>query len=276
MTEFARETALHWVAVGLYAVSAALFTSAVVFQRPGRVRWARLAALAGLLPHGAAIAMRWIAVGHGPYMLKYEVLSSNAWLAVAALLLFVWKRPGWAAVGLVVMPVAILAVALGLFSSPQARDLPPTLRSAWLAFHVTFAKLSAAAFLLSAATAVLLLAGRGPPRPGSWRARLPGGEALEAYAVRFVGFGLVFWTVTIAAGAIWANQSWGRYWGWDLVETWSLVAWLGYALFLHVRLFFKVRGRALAWMALAAFGVFVLSLLVLPLLMPSMHSAYFQ
>lgn len=276
MTEFAREAALHWVAVGLYAVSAALFAVAVILQRPGALRWARLAAAAGLVPHGAALAIRWAAVGHGPYMLKYEVLSSNAWVAVALTLLFVWRRPAWAAVGLAAMPVAILAVALGLFSSPRVRELPPTLRSIWLVFHVSFAKLSAAAFLLATATAVLLLLRRRPPAPGSWRARLPDGEALEAYVVRFVGFGLLFWTVTIAAGAIWANQSWGRYWGWDLVETWSLIAWLTYALFLHVRLLFKVRGAATAWMAIGSFGVFILSLLILPLLMPSMHSAYFQ
>ncbi len=276
MTSFASQTVLLWIAVGLYGASAALFANAVVFQHPGRVRWARRAALAGLVPHAAAIALRWAAVGHGPYMLKYEVLSSNAWVAVAFTLVFVWRRPAWAAVGLVAMPVAILCMGLGLFSSPEARDLPPTLRSVWLVFHVTFAKLSAATFLLSVATSVLLLAERGPPAPGSWRARLPSGEALEAYTVRFAGFGLIFWTVTIAAGAIWADQAWGRYWGWDLVETWSLISWIAYGAFLHARLFFKLRGAATAWMALGAFSVFVLSLLILPLLVPSMHSAYFQ
>ena len=67
-------------------------------------------------------------------------------LAVAALLLFLWFRPKWGAVALVVMPAAILMVAIGLFSNPEIQELPPTLRSIWLIFHITFAKLSAARY----------------------------------------------------------------------------------------------------------------------------------
>lgn len=275
MTSFASQVALHWVGVGFYVASAVLFGNAVVFRHPERLRWARLAALVGLVPHGAAIVIRWVEVGHGPYMLKYEVLSSNAWIAVAFLLVFLWRRPSWGAVGLVVMPLASLAVALGLFSNPQIRELPPTLRSIWLVFHISFAKLSAASFLLSVATSVLQLL-EASPRPGSWREKLPARDALDAYTVRFIGFGFIFWTVTVAAGAIWANQSWGRYWGWDAIETWSLVTWLTYGTFLHARIFFRLKPASTAWAAIASFAIFVLTVLILPFLIPSMHSAYFQ
>lgn len=275
MTRTIAETALHWAGVACYAASAAAFAHAVIFAHPERVRWGRWAALAGLVPHGAAIVLRWVAVGHGPYMLKYEVLSSNAWMAVALLLVFLWRRPTWGALGMIVMPVALLAVALGLASSPQLRELPPTLRSIWLVFHVVFAKLAAGAFLLSVAASALLLA-EWRPRPGSWLDRLPPREQLDAYAVRFVGFGFVFWTVTVAAGSIWAHQSWGRYWGWDPIETWSLVTWLTYGTFLHARRFFRLGPVATAWCAIGSFGIFLLSAIVLPYLIPSLHSAYFQ
>lgn len=275
MKGFALEVALHWVAVGFYVVSAALAGNAVIFGHPQRIRWTRIAALVGLVPHGAAILIRWGAVGHGPYMLKYEVLSSNAWMAVAFLVIFLWRRPSWGAVGLAVMPLAVLAIGLGLFSNPEVRELPPTLRSIWLAFHVIFAKLSAASFLLSVATSMLVLLER-RPRPGSWLERLPPRDGLDAYTVRFIGFGFVFWTVTVAAGSIWANQSWGRYWGWDAVETWSLVAWLTYGSFLHARLFFRMKPVATAWAAIGCFAVFILTILILPFLIPSLHAAYFQ
>jgi len=114
------------------------------------------------------------------------------------------------------------------------------------------------------------------PRPGSWLDKLPAREALDAYTVRFIGFGFIFWTVTVAAGSIWANQSWGRYWGWDAVETWSLVTWLTYGTFLHARLFFRMRPRPTAWAAIGSFAIFILTVLILPFLMPSLHSAYFQ
>ena len=275
MSPFIIETSLHWAGVALYIAAAALFAHAVIFAHPERARWGCWAALAGLAPHSAALAVRYFEVGHGPYMMKYEVLSSNAWIAVVMLLIFVWRRPGWAPLALVALPFAILMVGFGLFTSPEARHLPPTLRSMWLVFHVLFNKLAVGAFLLSVAAAVCLLR---KLRGGSGRLldRLPDAEALETHTVRFVGFGMVFWTATIGAGAIWANQSWGRYWGWDPIETWSLVTWLAYAVLLHARLFFRLSGRATAWGTVACFGLSVLTILVFPFIFPSMHSAYFQ
>ena len=275
MKEFAWEVALHWSGVGFYMLATVLFANAVIFDRPKRLRWGMTALAIGLVPHGAAIVMRWIASGHGPYMLKYEVLSSNTWIALVLLLAFLFRRPAWAALALVVLPVSILMVAFGLFSNPEIRDLPPTLRSIWLVFHIGFAKLSAAAFLLSVASALILLQKR-RGRRGAWLDKVPGEAALDAYTVRFVGFGFMFWTITIAAGAIWANESWGRYWGWDVIETWSLITWLVYGTFLHVRLFFKLRPAATAWWSIGCMLVFVLTILILPFLMPSLHSAYFQ
>lgn len=275
MNEFALETTLHWLGVALYAAGAALFAHAVCFRHPERVRWGCWTTLAGLGPHSAALAARYLAVGHGPYMLKYEVLSSNAWIAIAMLLLFVWRRPDWAPLALVALPVAILMVGFGLFTNPEARDLPPSLRSMWLVFHVLFNKLALGAFLLSVAAAACLLR-KLNGASGGLLDRLPAAVALEAYAVRFVGFGLVFWTTTIGAGAIWAHQSWGRYWGWDPIETWSLVTWLAYAVLLHARLFFRLSARATARGTLACFALSVLTVLVFPFVFPSLHSAYFQ
>jgi cytochrome c-type biogenesis protein CcsB len=275
MNPFTLEISLHWAGVGLYIAAVALYAHAVIFAHPERGRWGWWAAAAGLVPHSAALAVRYFAVGHGPYMMKYEVLSSNAWIAIVLLLLFLWRKPGWAALGLVVLPVAILMMGLGLFTNPAARDLPPTLRSMWLVFHVVFNKLAVGAFLLSFGAAVVLLrklgSGGGPRLD-----RLPDAAALEALMLRFVGFGMVFWTTTIGAGAIWANQSWGRYWGWDPIETWSLVTWLAYGVLLHARYFFRLRGRAAAWSTIACFALSILTILVFPFVFPSMHSAYFQ
>ena len=90
MNPFVTEAILHWCAVALYIVSTALFAHAVLFDHPSRLRWAIWASVIGLLPHSTALLLRWISTGHGPYMLKYEVLSSNAWIAVGLLLLFVF------------------------------------------------------------------------------------------------------------------------------------------------------------------------------------------
>lgn len=275
MSRFGIEVSLHWVGVGLYMLAALLIANAVIFAKPHRQRWGLWLAAAGLVPHGAAIVSRWVASGHGPYMLKFEVLSSNAWIAIALLVGFLWRKPTWSALGLVVLPAAILMVAVGLFSNPELRELPPTLRSVWLVFHIGFAKISTASFLMSVASAVVLLL-KNAKHPARWLARAPDLPALDAYVVRFAGFGFLFWTFTVAAGSIWANQSWGRYWGWDVIETWSLIAWLSYGSFLHARLFFKLKPKPTALWSLGCFAVFILTILVLPFLMPSIHAAYFQ
>lgn len=275
MSPFALETLLHWIGVGGYIIAAAIIAHALIFAHPERARWGLWAALLGLVPHTAALVVRYQEVGHGPYMMKYEVLSSNAWIAIVMLLLFMWRRPAWAPLALVVLPLSILMVGFGLFTSPEAHTLPPTLRSMWLVFHVLFNKLAVGAFLLSLGAAVVLLK-KLKGATGKWLDRLPGPEELEAYTVRFIGFGFVFWTTTIGAGAIWANQSWGRYWGWDPIETWSLVTWLAYAALLHARLFFRLKARPTAWGTVACFALSVLTVLIFPFVFPSMHSAYFQ
>jgi len=276
LNRYALEIALHWTAVALYILAAVAFTFSVVFEKARALRVGIALAAVGLAPHAAAIVLRWIAVGHGPYMLKYEVLSSNAWVAIAVLVMVLLRRPAWGALAVVAMPLAILSVALGLFSNPETRELPPTLRSIWLVFHIIFAKISAAAFLLSLGSAVLLLLRQRSRVPAWIEARTPSAPALDALIIRAAGFGFIFWTVTIAAGAIWGNQAWGRYWGWDPIETWALVSWLTYGTFLHARLFFKTGPRTTAWLSVASFSIFIMALLILPFFISSAHSSYFS
>jgi len=266
--------ALHWLAILAYAAGAVVLANAIIFAHPGRVRWATALVLAGLLPHAAGLAIRWGMQEHGPYLARFEVLSSDAFVALAFVAVFLYRRPAWAAVGLVAIPAGFLATAVGVFADPAVKELPPAFTSVWLLFHIGFAKLSAGAFLLSVGAAAALLLKRRGRR--AWLDRVPSVEGLEAYVVRFVGFGFVFWTVTVIAGAIWANQAWGRYWGWDAIESWSLVTWLVYGAFLHARLLFKLKGPATAGLAVSCFAVFVLTALVLPYAIPSIHAAYFQ
>lgn len=275
MTPFALEISFHWAAVVFYIGGVIAFAYALIFAHPNNITQANWLTAFGLVPHSTALVLRYIHVGHGPYMMKYEVLSSNSWIAIVMLLIFLWRKPNWSALALVALPAAILMMGFGLFTNPEARNLPPTLRSMWLVFHILFNKLAVGAFVLSLASAIVLLR-KLNGATGRWLDRLPGVDVLEARTVRFVGFGFVFWTTTIGMGSIWANQSWGRYWGWDPIESWSLVTWLAYAILLHARLFFKLSARPTAWATIACFVLSVLTVLIFPFIFPSMHSAYFQ
>lgn len=275
MNPFIVEMVLHIGAVAVFLAATALFASAALFDKPARARIALWVTAFGLLPHGAALIVRWIAVGHGPYILKYEVLSSNAWIVIVMMLLFLWRRPAWASLALLTLPVAILMIGFGLCSSPEARALPPTLRSLWLAFHVLFNYLAVGTFVLSFSAAICLLR-KLKGATGRCLDRLPETQVLAAQTVYFVGLGLFLWGMMLVTGAVWANKAWGRYWGWDPMEIWSLATWLGYGALIHAHLFFRLKPAAIAWATIGCFVVSVLTVFILPFMIPTLHSAYFQ
>lgn len=269
------QAVLHWAAVLFYILATWFFAAEACFgSAKGQLRGERLAA-AGLVPHIAALALRWWAVGHGPYMTRYEVLSSDALAAVALYLIISRLRSGLKQVGLVVMPLSFLLMAAGLLTDPSISYLPPSLRGVWLVFHILFAKIAAGSLCIAFGAAALYLVKVSRP---TWRlsARLPTLEILDANAHRFTSFGFIFWSIMIGAGAIWADQSWGRYWAWDPVETWSLITWLLFGAALHARRFHGLRGRGAAWLTSACFAVSLFTLFAVPFVTGSLHTEYFK
>lgn len=265
-----------WAAVTVYAVSAILFAIGLVFRAEKAMTGGVLVAAAGLLPHLFAITVRWIRIGHGPYLGFYEVVSFLALLGVAMLVGVVYRYRGLAVAGAVVMPLSFLLIAGAMLAPSVAEPITPTLASWWLAIHVTFAKLTYAAFVTAFALAIVYLA-RNRLTAGRYAdvfAKLPRQEVLDDLAFRFVGLGFIFLGIMIAAGAIWANEAWGRYWGWDPIETWSLISWLVYAAVLHARLTLGWRGRRFAWATVAALPIVVFALIGVPAVYKSIHGAY--
>jgi ABC-type transport system involved in cytochrome c biogenesis permease subunit len=154
------------------------------------------------------------------------------------------------------------------------RSLPPTFATVWLVFHISFYKIALATLLIALAFSVFLLA-RGWSA-AEWLARLPEPDKLDLYAYRFTGFGFVFWGIAMLAGSIWAYNSWGRYWGWDPVETWSLITWLLFGIYLHLRRFFRFGGRTAAWFLIFCVGVSLVALFVTSHMGSSIHAEYFR
>jgi cytochrome c-type biogenesis protein CcsB len=267
------ESLMHWIAVVFYAAATVVNAVGIIFEKVGAERKSYLIAIAGLAIHGAAIIFRWVNVGHGPYMVRFEVLSSNAWVAILVFLLFVKIFPRIRVASILVFPAAFFIIALGLFYSAEYRKLPPALNSIWLVLHVLFIKISLATLLIALAFSIfLILKKRTKIQKLS---RLPDMETLDIYAYRFAGFGFLFWTNATLSGALWAYQSWGRFWGWDPIETWSLITWIFFGVHLHLRRFLGWRGEKAAWFFILCFILTIISLFFVPLLRSSVHSEYF-
>ncbi|MGD7734017.1 c-type cytochrome biogenesis protein CcsB [Propionibacteriaceae bacterium G57] len=103
-------------------------------------------------------------------------------------------------------------------------------------------------------------------------ARVPSLAAIDRLAYRAHAFAFPVWTFTIAAGAIWAEYAWGRFWGWDPKETWSLVTWVVYAAYLHARATAGWKGRNAAIIAILGIATFWFNFIGVNLLVSGLHS----
>lgn len=101
---------------------------------------------------------------------------------------------------------------------------------------------------------------------------LPSTEMLDKILYRVIVFGFLFLTLVLITGAVWAEQVWGAWWSWDPKETWALITWLVYALFLHGRFTRGWQGRRTAWLAILGFVAVIFTLFGVTWLMPGMHS----
>ena len=148
----------------------------------------------------------------------------------------------------------------------------PALRSNWLAFHVSTAIISYGAFGVSFAVSLIFLVRERIKDGTFWDTHIPPKEKLDMISYRAVSLGLLFLTFVIITGAIWAERAWGSYWSWDPKETWSLVTWLIYALYLHLRIGRGWRGRSAAIFAVIGFICVIFTYIGVNTFLPGIHS----
>lgn len=264
-----------WAAVTLYAAGAALFIISVVFRSPRLGDVAMLATALGVVAHVVGIGGRWVRVGHGPYLGMYEIVSTYALFSVLALLIAVRKVRAVRPIAVAVMPIVFLMLAGAMLASKDGVPITGTLASWWLVVHVAFAKLATGSIVTAFAfSAVYLLRLR--EGMAERFSKMPRQEVLDDLAFRFVAVGFIFLGIMIAAGAIWANESWGRYWSWDPIETWSLVTWLLYAAILHARLTLGWRDKRFAWAVALALPFALFAFLGVPIVYDSIHAFYLK
>ena len=270
------EILLMWATVTAYAVSTVLFVVGVAFERAKVISFAVSAAGIGLAVHVAAVAVRWARIGRGPMLGYYEMTSKLAIIGVALFLILVWRYRKLAPAGVAIMPVSTLLIAAAMMSPKGALNLTGTLASYWLLVHITFANLAFGAFVVSFGLAIAyVIRERAADRAwGRSLDKLPSQEIVDHLSSRFVFAGFIFWGIMIASGAIWANEAWGSYWSWDPIETWSLVVWLIYAIYLHLRFTLGWRGEKISWVAIGAMPVALFCLAGIPLVYHTVHSGY--
>jgi ABC-type transport system involved in cytochrome c biogenesis permease subunit len=265
------QSILFWAATTLYALATVAWFSWAAFRREWGATLGRALVGLALLPHGTSLALRWIEVGHGPYNTRYEVVSADTFMVVALWFAAAALARGLRGLGVLVAPASFLLMGWAVTTFGVKREVPIIFKSWWLVLHIGFAKLFFAAILLAAFCAALYL---WKLRDPSALPRLPAPEKLDLYAHQLTLVSFLFLGVMIAAGALWAQQSWGRYWGWDPIETSALVTWVAFAVVLHFRVLHRWSGRRMAWLTFVALAFAVVTLFVVAVLVPTIHNSY--
>jgi cytochrome c-type biogenesis protein CcsB len=189
---------------------------------------------AGFLFHSLGLGIRWYIAGHAPMSNGYESMIFISWATLLAGFIFS-RKSAFALSATAVLASMTLMVAHLSFMDPEITNLVPVLKSYWLTLHVSvitgsygFLGLGA---ILGLITLILISLSNDKNRERISNTI----DELTVINFKTLTLGLYFLTIGTFLGAVWANESWGRYWGWDPKETWSLITIIIYSLVIHSR-----------------------------------------
>jgi cytochrome c-type biogenesis protein CcsB len=269
--------AMVWMLTAAYG--SAMVVSAIGLVS-GRKNIQRLGiALLGVafLLNSFAIISRWIEGGQPPLRTMFETMVFYPWcVALLTFILIALYRLYF------LVPFSSAAALPGMLyvilvrPDMEIANLPPALQSFWFIPHVTTYFVAYAALFVSFVMASLSLL---QPR---WVARAKaadkdsgvGSIKFDEYAHQAVVFGICAMTFGLTMGAAWGKVAWGDYWSWDPKENWALVSWLGYLIYLHLRLMPGWRGRKVMWVLVFAFAAVVFTFIGMKLLPTSIDSLH--
>ena len=276
------QSAIMWMSAlfpaATLAYGAALFTGNDFTARvASRLTW--IAAGAGLV----GLLVRWHethlfegGIGYIPVSNLYEVFVL---FAVITALLYLYYEGAYRTRQLGFFVLLIISASIGFLlwyhfdrQAYQIEPLVPALNSYWMKIHVPTNFIAYGAFALAAMLGVAYLIRDRVSDDSVWAQRLPTLKQIDDISYRSIALGFAFFTVATILGALWAAEAWGAYWSWDPKESWSLIVWLNYAGWLHLRFTKGLRGRFMAWWAIIGLLVTTFCFLGVNMFLSGLHS----
>ncbi len=262
----------------VYAAAAFLYIFAWIFKKdfPGKVAtWVASVGLAGNI---SGFILRWIesyqmGIGRAPLSNLYESLVFFA-LTISLIYLIIEQKYKNRSMGAFILPLAFLVLAYASLSpniSDRIQPLVPALKSNWLIAHVVTCFIGYAAFAIAFGLSIMFILRQRSKIEGSILKRFPESRILDELTYQMVMLGFLFLSIGIITGAVWANSAWGRYWGWDPKETWSLITWFVYSTLIHARMMRGWHGKRIAWLSIVGFMAVMFTYFGVNLL-PGLHS----
>ena len=268
----------------VYGAAGVVYLFAWIFRKEAAGKTATWITVVAWLGNTVGIILRWYEsyhlgseYGHAPFSTLYESLVFFAW-TTGVIYLVIERRYQNRVIGAFAMPLACLALAYASLSPDKTIEpLIPALKSNWLIAHVISCFLGYAAFAVAFGASILYLIKSKETVPEarvgqSGKLLIPAAPVLDELTHQLIMFGFLFLTVGIITGAVWAQTAWGRYWGWDPKETWSLITWFIYAAVLHFRMMRGWRGKRIAVLSVVGFVSVLFTYFGVNFLLSGLHS----
>ena len=255
---------LFFAALILYFIATVLELGGMVFKKEKITRIAWWIFVVGAVLNTAYLVVRGVMAERLPLSNQFEFSTAFAWgVAVILIALQMKSKAEWMRAA--AMPMAFLILSYAALQPREITELMPALKSAWFGLHIGSAVFSYAAFVLAGCGGLRWLL---QEKKASQAALVQ----LDYLCYRLVALGFLLLTIVILSGAIWAEQAWSAFWTWDPKETWALITWILYAIYLHLRLRKKLSGKVMAWFVVIAVPVVLFTFVGVNTLLPGLHS----
>lgn len=230
--------------------------------------------ITGFVFHVTGLIIRTYNAGFMPVTNMYESINFFSCVIVLAYLI-VEKRFKSRSFGVFILPVVFLLMAFSSLPTTPKEIFPliPALQSQWLVWHVILSFVGEAAFAVAFGTSIMYLVRKRSKDNSFVSKSFPDLSTLDTISYRAIIIGFPIFTIgALIFGAIWAKYAWGDYWSWDPKETWALITWIVYALYLHVRIVHGWKGKAAAWISILGFLATMFTLFGVNYLLSGLHS----
>jgi cytochrome c-type biogenesis protein CcsB len=266
------ESLLFLVTFILYIISAFYYFSFLFSKRENLAKIGFSFAFIGLFIHTIALVLRTFESGHAPFTNMYESLSFFAWSSILAYVIIEFKyKIRKAGPYFMLIVIALMALASSPLMPKEATPLVPALQSYWLWLHVSVTLLGEAFFAVAFITSIMYLVA--DSKKGKGIKSGLSAEKLDSVSYKCIAIGFPLFTLGgLVFGMIWAYYAWGRVWSWDPKETWSLITWFVFALYLHTRIVMGWKGRRSAYVAIIGFLAALFTYFGVNYLLAGLHS----
>ena len=268
------ESTLFLITIIFYSVAAFYYFSFLFSKRESSAKKGFRIAAIGFLVHTMALLWRTFESGHAPFTNMYESLSFLAWSSILAYIIIEWKyKIRRAGPYFMLIVIALMALASSPLMSKEVTPLVPALQSYWLWLHVSVTLLGEAFFAIAFITSIMYLVADSKERKGQKAKSGLSAEKLDSVSYRCIAIGFPLFTLGgLVFGMVWAYKAWGSWWSWDPKETWSLITWFAFALYLHTRVVMGWKGRRSAYIAIIGFLFALFTYFGVNYLLAGLHS----